>query len=776
MLRYGKSSLSLLQSDMKNSQNRVGFALPTVMITSILMLSMLLVALQITITTSTSLRTQYYNQLAREAAERGTNYARFCLSKNNDVAQWSNDIVDQTLAPDTDCFGNAISGASKYVMSNSLLQTSFTVGKVYRSDGLQRVLVHGIVELKRKSDGKVYRSYSYNSSGQTSASTLVRSVGFGYTTASYCARPGAYFATIDEFGRVNSTGLNACGQLGNGTKIDTPVPAPFGIPSNKVASQVFTNFLSLGMNLFVLTTDGEVWGSGANDHGQLGGGKVSESETTPIKFKLPAIDSVATFVAPLGWTTFVVTSNGNIYSAGRNTDGVAGVGDTPYGKDNDVIVPTKVPLPDGEKARVDSSSWAVDRLNAYVITESGKVYAWGANEYGQLAKNNTSKNRTPIQLNIPNGELAEQVAYDGDTVYVRTAEGNVFSAGRTTFGQTGSSYARLVNVSTDKCLTASGSTLTLSTCNDTASNQLWKYETDGTLRVQSNSSPSLLCVDNQSAGNQYARMYTCNSSVAQKFMPAFLCPSSSNCEPYSSRIVNSTDNLSTGKYCLHYNSAGDSKVGLKSCGSSSAQAFIAYDATLRQVELPSDKKAVDISTDQWFATAVMDDGSVYTWGLNNGAFGNGVVPRDENDKDSHLQWNRIPVKYGSFGESGQPKAVLSWTTSGGWSAERSNIFVVTSDGKVFGTGSNTDGQLGIGSTNSTSTATPQQMNIIGQDGDYASLVKSGRGTTVIYTSNGKVFTVGDNGRGQLGDGTTTNSSIPRANAYTNVKAGAPIQF
>jgi alpha-tubulin suppressor-like RCC1 family protein len=47
-------------------------------------------------------------------------------------------------------------------------------------------------------------------------------------------------------------------------------------------------------------------------------------------------------------------------------------------------------------------------------------------------------------------------------------------------------------------------------------------------------------------------------------------------------------------------------------------------------------------------------------------------------------------------------------------------------------------------------------------------VQTGFGTTVILTTGGKVYTVGNNSDGQLGDGTTTNSSVPKANRYTNI--------
>jgi len=48
-------------------------------------------------------------------------------------------------------------------------------------------------------------------------------------------------------------------------------------------------------------------------------------------------------------------------------------------------------------------------------------------------------------------------------------------------------------------------------------------------------------------------------------------------------------------------------------------------------------------------------------------------------------------------------------------------------------------------------------------------VQSGLGTTVLLTDEGKIYTVGNNGSGQLGDGTLTNSSTPQARQYVNTR-------
>jgi alpha-tubulin suppressor-like RCC1 family protein len=90
-----------------------------------------------------------------------------------------------------------------------------------------------------------------------------------------------------------------------------------------------------------------------------------------------------------------------------------------------------------------------------------------------------------------------------------------------------------------------------------------------------------------------------------------------------------------------------------------------------------------------------------------------------------------------------------------------------SDGSVYGTGANTYGQMGIGTT-STRVTTPVKMQL--PAGVVASSVQAGWGTAVVLTNKGQIYTVGNNSNGQLGDGTTTNSSIPKANVFTNQRA------
>jgi len=81
------------------------FALPTVLIASIVLLMILAVSVTATATVRTALKNQYYVQLAQVAGESGVAYAKACLAANGNVPQWSD---AKPLTPSTDCSGNSI--------------------------------------------------------------------------------------------------------------------------------------------------------------------------------------------------------------------------------------------------------------------------------------------------------------------------------------------------------------------------------------------------------------------------------------------------------------------------------------------------------------------------------------------------------------------------------------------------------------------------------------------------------------------------------------------
>lgn len=91
-----------------------GFALPTVLIASVVLLAILAVSISATSAIRTTLKNQYYAQLAQVAGEAGVAYAKACLSVNGNVPQWDN---AHPLTPTTDCFGNTLKISSPTVQS-----------------------------------------------------------------------------------------------------------------------------------------------------------------------------------------------------------------------------------------------------------------------------------------------------------------------------------------------------------------------------------------------------------------------------------------------------------------------------------------------------------------------------------------------------------------------------------------------------------------------------------------------------------------------------------
>lgn len=774
--------------------NQGGFTLPSVLLISIMLLALLVMALQLATSADNALRSQYYNQLAREATEAGLARAKDCLGRNNSLAQWTN---SKKLKTDTDCYGNALSGASPWVLQSGIIRTSFEVNEPDRSMGvMQNVLITGKTEIIGAA-GHTGKTYNYHQNVIVGANTTISEVAFGHNDKRSCAdRWGAYFVIIDENNTVQGAGLNSCGQLGNGTLTDSTQLTKFQIPPSKTPSKVFTSFTGSGTNTFVLTTDGEVYGSGYNEDGEIGNGRndfdVSWAghlaETQPWlmrKDNFPADDKKIIHVIPNGYVTFVVTEKGAVYATGYSGNGGLGINwsETNGYKD----IPVKVQIPAGEKPLISEGSWATkardfDKYTNLMITESGKVYGWGDNFMGQLGYSSYGYLTKPSkigQFGDAGQAKAKQVALDGKTSYVLDEQGDVWAAGHNLFGQAGSKESMIWNKASNLCLRAHGGRLSREVCNPGDNSQWWTFD-GGLMKARANSDGSnKLCAASRRSGDwRYMDMTACNGADDyQKFGVRINTNraadmATSNGYPDNGPFGYIRNTAWANAYCL-YDDNGDIKVDL--CTNVKKYLWQPHVPVWHKIDFPAGKKAVSISTDQYFASAVMTDGTVYSWGMHNGALGDGrVFNVSDLSGSSNAVINWRPVQ---FNLPAGVKGLASWSTSGGFDYKRANTFVIGDDCRVYGAGSNIYGQLGIGRFGGGDLHgvyfTPQQMNVVGAGTNgCAAHVRSGYGTTIIYTTNRKVFTVGNNSNGQLGEGTTNNSHTPTARNLVNISRKA----
>ena len=135
------------------------------------------------------------------------------------------------------------------------------------------------------------------------------------------------------------------------------------------------------------------------------------------------------------------------------------------------------------------------------------------------------------------------------------------------------------------------------------------------------------------------------------------------------------------------------------------------------------------------------DGTVWTWGMNsNGQLGNGA---------SNNQYTPLRI------------ISLSGVTS--VAAGSFHTVALKSDGTVSAWGNNSNGQLG--NTTTIQGTTPVSVLVSGVDGALSrfngiSAIAAGYSHTLALKSDGTVWAWGNNGRGQLGDGTTVQQLTP----------------
>jgi YD repeat-containing protein len=732
------------------------FALPTVLIASTVMLAILTVTLSsVQSGVIVALENSHYDRYAKTAAQSGLVMAKACLRANNYVASWSTN----PLKPNTNCTGAVQGGLSAYLHNDTTegVRTTFSVDPpTTLANGVQRLTVTATAERFRQSGGAVWRTYNESSYAAISVQASFNSVAFGYQSN------GAFFGVIDPQGNVTAVGYNGNGQLGTGNTSNTTTPQSYKLPSTLRASQLYTNFLSVGYNLFAITSDGQLYGAGTNTSGQLGNGATTATQSTPVKFQLP-VGVQAKYVSPGMDFTYVIGSDNNIYSVGACAAGALGYTYTISGCSNQstykrVALPT-VDVADTNTLPVATSDWVqstnitTDRLNAYVRMQGGRVYGWGKNDYGQLGNGNNTDSSTPVQItNLGNFmiEKATQVAFDGDSVWILDDAGDVWSAGFNTYGQLGIPAA--IGSSSGKCIASPGNTitngtqLTITDCNNSV-NQRIEWTETGRLKIRPDGFTER-CIENAngaSTANNPIRINACTTSSTQNWTynnNGLLVNTGG-----TGRCIENPGNTATNGTALV----------LASCTAAAAQVWnLKHVSTPAKITLPAGHgKVTRITTDQWSTLFIMTDGTVWGYGLGTvGQLGAGNL-------------NKFNPKIQQFILPAGRTAVNFYTTKeGGDNAlTYGNTFVILDDGSVYGSGSNVFGQLGNGTTSGSPVSTPVKMTL--PVGVRAQTVQTGHGTTVILTDEGKIYTVGNNANGQLGDGTTVNSSTPLARQYVN---------
>jgi alpha-tubulin suppressor-like RCC1 family protein len=194
---------------------------------------------------------------------------------------------------------------------------------------------------------------------------------------------------FDANGTVYACGDGSSGELGNGSTANSPTPTPVvGLPDSGVRA-LTSSWEGSG----ALMDSGSYYNWGYNQAGQLGDGTTTDSPV-PVRVNLPG-GVVQVFQGGSGATngqTLAILAGGSLWAWGNGRWGQLG-----NRRRASSTIPIPVTLPQGAKAaRVATGGFA-----SYAIDTSGKLWAWGRNDDGQLGIGSSVPYQlTPVSVGI----------------------------------------------------------------------------------------------------------------------------------------------------------------------------------------------------------------------------------------------------------------------------------------------------------------------------------------------------------------------------------------
>jgi alpha-tubulin suppressor-like RCC1 family protein len=260
-------------------------------------------------------------------------------------------------------------------------------------------------------------------------------------------RPNKVFAGMSHCAALDSTngtvyiwGQGSSGQLGQATgrgtvqsaaQRNTPVTASnFGAPVIDCFSAGARDFTSQAPAIGFVRADGSYWIWGNNGaSGLFGDGLTTLTTRTGPEYTtttLGSYDWVAGSMREQGGAAFGIRriNNGELFSWGRGTSGVLGIGATTN---------RSSPVSVGNAGGIGYSSVAAGALTAAAIDKNGGLWTWGRGTNGELGNGAATNTSTPGKVGSESWAMVSIASY---TLGIH-ANGALFAWGDNDFGKLG---------------------------------------------------------------------------------------------------------------------------------------------------------------------------------------------------------------------------------------------------------------------------------------------------------------------------------------------------
>ena len=430
LLRYYKKVTATSEKDYPSS---IGFLLPVVITLSMGISTISIVSLQTVTNGSANLNSQYFNSLAREAAQAGLSAAKACITANQ--KSWTNSTP---LKPDTNCFGLTVNGKKSTVADDTTFSSTYSVAALQNLNASTTVITSTGTSSIKTTNGISITTSSVTV--RTIVRTSVAPTGDSSKTISQVSTNGSTTCSVAE-GWVYCWGDNTDKELGVGNtslsnnRSAVPLAVANGALVNADSTKKVVVKVSVGKNhVCVIAKDSAsdttgntrkayCWGS--NSSRQLGTTNASTS-SSPVAVYAGAgqgsiprsglYNKAVTDITAGDEFTCALTSDGLVSCWGKNSSGQLGNGDT-----TDRNTPISIAY-DSASALYNKRVMSLARVNKSstmcAIDTAYKAYCWGDNTVGQVGDGNHASgntNSSSVFVTVGGGQVNTACQFYPDT-------------------------------------------------------------------------------------------------------------------------------------------------------------------------------------------------------------------------------------------------------------------------------------------------------------------------------------------------------------------------